>query len=265
MPVEISGFNGIVTAGDKFIVVQNENKAQELIDYRMQKEIAQEPKDTMQSILDILQNDIHEVKVLGLIIKADTQGSLEAIIGSLKKITHKDIEIKIIHSNVGEINESDIMLSKTGTSVILGFNARANPKARDLARKDGIEIRYHSIIYNLIDDIKMILTGLLDPDIVENIIGYAEIREVFNVRKVGKVAGCFVKEGILRKSSYVRVLRDNIVIHDGVLAQLKRFKDDVKEVKQDYECGVTFDHYNDIKEGDFIECYEKLEVRNNIE
>ena len=264
-PIEISGFNGSVSAGDSFIVVKNEAAANELAQYRQEKASKVEKKDTTQSVLDFLTSEIHDVKTLNVIVKTDTQGSLEAIKSSLDKIVHKDIEIKMVHSGVGEITESDVMLSNAGSAVIFGFNARANSKARDLAKREGIELRYHSIIYNLVDDVKLILTGLLDPDIVENIIGYAQVREVFNVSKVGKVAGCYVTEGVLRRSAFVRVLRENVVVHDGVLSQLKRFKDDAKEVKHEYECGVALEGYNDVRVGDMIECYEKIEVKNNIE
>ncbi|MDR0484928.1 MAG: translation initiation factor IF-2 [Alphaproteobacteria bacterium] len=264
-PVEISGFAESVLAGDSFVVVKNEAAANELLEYRRSKATKLESKNTTQNILDILSNEIIDVKTLAVIVKADTQGSLEAIKSSLDKITHDEVEIKIIHSGVGEITESDVMLSTAGKAMVFGFNTRANSKARDLAKKEDIELRYHSIIYNLIDDVKLILSGLLDPDIVENILGFAEVREVFDVSKVGKVAGCYVKEGVLRRSAYVRVLRENIVVHDGVLSQLKRFKDDAKEVKQEYECGVAIENYNDVKVGDIIECYEKVEVRNSIE
>ncbi len=264
-PVEVSGFNGSVNAGDSFVVVKNESSANELVQYRAEKASKVEKKDTTQSILDFLTNELNELKTLNVIVKTDTQGSLEAIKSSLDKIIHKDIEVKMVHSGVGEITESDIMLSNSGSAIIFGFNSRANAKARDLAKREGIELRYHSIIYNLVDDVKLILTGMLDPDVVENIIGYAQVREVFNVSKVGNVAGCYVTEGILKRSAFVRVLRENVVVHDGVLSQLKRFKDDAKEVKHEYECGVALEGYNDVRVGDQIECYEKVEVRNSVD
>jgi translation initiation factor IF-2 len=264
-PIEVSGFNGSVNAGDSFVVVKNESSANELVQYRAEKASKVEKKDTTQSILDFLTNELNELKTLNVIVKTDTQGSLEAIKSSLDKIIHKDIEVKMVHSGVGEITESDIMLSNSGSAIIFGFNSRANAKARDLAKREGIELRYHSIIYNLVDDVKLILTGMLDPDVVENIIGYAQVREVFNVSKVGNVAGCYVTEGILKRSAFVRVLRENVVVHDGVLSQLKRFKDDAKEVKHEYECGVALEGYNDVRVGDQIECYEKVEVRNSVD
>jgi translation initiation factor IF-2 len=264
-PVEISGFDGLVSAGDDFIVVPSESKALELINYRLNKDKIAKATSNSRNLDYLLSDNIENIKTLPLIVKTDTQGSLEAIVSSLAKIKHKDLEIKIIHSGVGEINESDIMLTKTAKGIIVGFNSRANSKARDIAKKEDVEIRYHSIIYNLIDDIKMILSGLLDPTIVENIIGYAEVRAVFNITKVGQVAGCYVREGILKRSAYVRVLRDNVVIHSGSLSQLKRMKDDVKEVGSKFECGVSVENYTDIKEGDLIECFEKNEVREKVE
>jgi translation initiation factor IF-2 len=265
MPIEISGFEGIVQAGDDFIVVPNEAKLNELLEYKQSKaHIVSVQSNKVVDINSLLSQDFSDVKMLSVIIKTDTQGSLEAILGSIAKIKHPEIEIKIMHSGVGEISESDVMMAKIGKAILMGFHSRANSKARDIAKKDGIEIRYHSIIYNLIDDLKLILSGLLDPNIVENIIGYAEIREVFSVTKVGKIAGCFVTEGNLKRSAFVRVLRKNVVIHDGTLSQLKRFKDDAKEVKQSFECGVMLEGYNDIVVGDIIECYEKIEVKNEL-
>ncbi|MCL2567013.1 MAG: translation initiation factor IF-2 [Alphaproteobacteria bacterium] len=264
-PVEISGFAEAVAAGDSFIVVKNEAAANELLEYRKSKAAGRENKNTTQNILDILSNEIKDVKTLAVIIKADTQGSFEAIKSSLEKITHDAVEIKIIHSGVGEITESDVMLSNTGSAIIFGFNTRANSKARDLAKKENIELRYHSIIYNLVDDVKLILSGLLDPDIVENILGTAEVRNVFDVSKVGRIAGCYVLDGLLRRNAYVRILRENVAVHSGILSQLKRFKDDAKEVKAGYECGAAIENFNDVRIGDIIECYEKVEVRNTIE
>ncbi|MFL1780586.1 Translation initiation factor IF-2 [Candidatus Hepatincolaceae symbiont of Richtersius coronifer] len=265
MPVEISGFDGIVETGDSFVVVGSELKAQELSTYRMTKLKEKSLNGKATTLKELLSQNNFDVKTLAIILKADAQGSVEAIMSSLKKIIHKDVTVRIIHSGVGEITESDIMLSKAGKAVIVGFNARANSKAREIAKKEGIDIRYHSIIYNLIDDVKSILSGLLDPEIVENIIGYAEVREIFNITKVGNIAGCFITEGIIKRAAFARLLRNNLVVHEGTLSQLKRFKDDVKQVKQGFECGVAFDNYNDIKVSDLIECYEKLEIRHTVD
>ena len=195
-----------------------------------------------------------------VIIKADVQGSIEAIEGTLKKLSNDEVTVQILHSAVGPISDSDVTLAKASNAFIIGFNVRAIPHARDLARQDGVDIRYYSIIYDVVDDIKKALVGMLSPELKEKIIGYAEIRNVFNITGVGKVGGCMVTEGFVKRGAKVRLLRDNVVIHDGALAQLKRFKEDVREVKSGYECGMSFENYNDIQVGDFIECYEVEEI-----
>jgi len=168
--------------------------------------------------------------------------------------------VRVLHSAVGAINESDITLAKASSAIVIGFNVRANPQARELARRDGIDIRYYSIIYNVIDDVKALLSGLLAPTLRERFLGYAEIREVFTITKVGKVAGCYVTEGVVKRGAKVRLLRDNVVIHEGSLKTLKRFKDEVREVKAGMECGMAFENYSDIQQGDQIECFEVEEV-----
>ena len=197
-----------------------------------------------------------EIKHLPVIIKADVQGSIEAIEGTLNKLSNDEVSVQILHSAVGPISESDITLAKASNAFVIGFNVRAIPQARDMARRDGVDIRYYSIIYDVADDVKKGLEGMLSPELKEKILGYAEIRNVFNITGVGKVAGCMVTEGLVKRGAKVRLLRDNVVIHDGNLGQLKRFKEDVKEVKEGYECGMSFENYNDIQVGDFIECYE---------
>jgi translation initiation factor IF-2 len=191
-------------------------------------------------------------------------GSLEAIVGNLEKIGTDEAKVRVLHAAVGGINESDVTLAQATGAIIIGFNVRANPQARDLARRDGIDIRYYSIIYNVVDDITAALTGLLAPLQKENFLGYAEIREVFGVSKVGKVAGCMVTEGMVRRGAKVRLLRDDVVIHDGSLKTLRRFKDEVREVKEGYECGMAFENYQDIQTGDRIECYEVEEVARTL-
>ncbi|HRJ67413.1 MAG TPA: EF-Tu/IF-2/RF-3 family GTPase, partial [Alphaproteobacteria bacterium] len=197
-------------------------------------------------------------KSLPVIIKGDVHGSIEAIAGALNKLTEENNEVKVsvMHSGVGAITESDITLANASGALIIGFNVRANPQARDLAKRDGIEIRYYSIIYEVIDEVKALLSGLLSPELKEKFIGYAEIRQVFNISKYGKIAGCFVTEGLVKRGAKVRLLRDNVVIHEGTLKTLRRFKDEVKEVQKGYECGMAFDNYEDIKEGDVIEAFE---------
>lgn len=258
MPVEVLGLQGTPSAGDDFIVVKDENQAREVTNYRIRKErdakLVKSAKSAMEQMLDKIKSG--ESKQLSVIIKADVQGSIEAIEGTIKKLSTDEVSVHILHSAVGPISESDVTLAKASNAFIIGFNVRAIPQARDLARRDGVDIRYYSIIYDVADDVKKGLEGLLSPEIREKFLGYAEIRNVFNITGVGKVGGCMVTEGLVKRGAKVRLLRDNVVIHDGNLAQLKRFKDDVKEVKEGYECGMSFENYNDIQVGDYIECYE---------
>ena len=205
-----------------------------------------------------------EAKELSVVIKGDVQGSVEAVHGVLDKLSTDKAQVNVLHAAVGGINDSDVTLAKAAKALIIGFNVRANPQARDLIRRDGVEVRYYSVIYDVADDLKRILTGMLDPLFKENFIGYADIREVFNVSKVGKVAGCMVTEGLVRCGAKVRLLRDDVVVHEGALSQLKRFKDDVKEVKEGTECGMAFANYQDIKTGDIIECFEVEEIAQEL-
>lgn len=257
-PVEVLGLQGTPAAGDNFNVVESESQAKEITNYRIQKErdakLVKSAKSAMEQMLDKIKSG--EIKHLPIVIKADVQGSIEAIEGTLNKLSNDEVSVQILHSAVGPISESDVTLAKASHAFIIGFNVRAIPQARDMARRDGIDIRYYSIIYDVADDVKKGLEGMLSPELKEKIIGYAEIRNVFNITGVGKVAGCMVTEGLVKRGAKVRLLRDNVVIHDGNLGQLKRFKDDVKEVKDGYECGMSFENYNDIQVGDFIECYE---------
>ncbi|WP_010300635.1 translation initiation factor IF-2 [Candidatus Odyssella thessalonicensis] len=258
MPVEIQGFNGVPTAGDEFIVVQDEAKAREIAEYREHKEkeakAAASAKSTMEQMMS--QIAAGNVKELQVVVKTDVHGSLEAIAQSLAKLSTDEVAVRMLHGGVGGINESDITLARASNALVVGFNVRANPQARELARRDGVDIRYYSIIYDVIDDAKAILSGLLAPTLREKYLGNAEIREVFNITKVGKVAGCYVTDGIVKRGGKVRLLRDNVVIHEGTLKTLKRFKEEVREVKESYECGMAFENYNDIRAGDIIECFE---------
>lgn len=257
-PVEVLGLQGTPVAGDDFTVVADENQAREVTNYRIRKErdakLVKSAKSAMEQMLDKIKSG--EIKHLPVIIKADVQGSIEAIEGTLNKLSNDEVSVQILHSAVGPISESDITLAKASNAFVIGFNVRAIPQARDMARRDGVDIRYYSIIYDVADDVKKGLEGMLSPELKEKILGYAEIRNVFNITGVGKVAGCMVTEGLVKRGAKVRLLRDNVVIHDGNLGQLKRFKEDVKEVKEGYECGMSFENYNDIQVGDFIECYE---------
>ncbi|WP_413204691.1 translation initiation factor IF-2 [Rhodospirillum sp. A1_3_36] len=261
-PVEVLGFQGTPSAGDDFIVVEDENRAREVSEYRQRKDReaqqVRSARGTMEQMFEKIQAG--EARELPVVVKADVQGSVEALVGTLEKLGNDDVKIRVLHAAVGGINESDITLAKASDAVIIGFNVRANPQAREMARRDGIEIRYHSIIYAVADEMKQMLSGMLEPTYKETFIGYAQIREVFNITKVGKVAGCMITEGIVKRGAKVRLLRDDVVVHEGSLGQLKRFKDDVREVREGYECGMSFENYNDIQSGDVIECYEMEEV-----
>ncbi|MBY0291692.1 MAG: translation initiation factor IF-2 [Alphaproteobacteria bacterium] len=267
VPVEVLGFNGPPMAGDSFIVVDNENRAREISEFRQRRtreaKSALSARGTMEQMFSKIAAG--EIQELPLIIKSDVQGSMEAISGSLTKLSTNEVKVNILHSGVGEITESDVTLAKASHAMIIGFNVRANPQARETARRDSIEIRYYSIIYDVLDDVKAALGGLLAPTLREKYLGSATIRNVFTISKVGKIAGCMITEGIVKRGAKVRLLRDNIVIHEGVLKTLKRFKDEVKEAREGYECGMAFENYNDIKLGDTIECFEIEEITRTLD
>nr|WP_230983280.1 translation initiation factor IF-2 [Inquilinus limosus] len=262
-PVEVLGLNGTPLAGDDFVVVDSESRAREITEFRTRKRREASHVATARGSLEQMFEKIREgeAKELPVIIKGDVQGSVEAIAGSLEKAAGDNVEVKVrvLHSAVGAITESDVTLAASTGAMLIGFNVRANPQAREMAKRDGVEIRYYSIIYNVIDDVKAALTGLLAPKMRENYIGNAEIREVFNITKVGKVAGCMITNGVVKRGAGVRLLRDNVVIHEGTLKTLKRFKDEVREVREGYECGMAFENYDDIRAGDVIECFELVE------
>lgn len=266
MPVEILGFNGVPTAGDEFFVVETEGRAREVAEFRSRRErdikAAASARNSMEQMMSRIAAG--ETRELGVVIKTDVQGSLEAISQSLGKLSNDEVSVRVLHAAVGGINESDIVLARASGGVVIGFNVRANPQARDLARRDGVDIRYYSIIYDVIDDIKAAMSGLLAPTLRERYLGSAEIREVFSNSKVGKVAGCYILDGMVRRGAKVRLLRDNVVIHEGTLKTLRRFKEEVREVKESYECGMAFDNYNDIRQGDTIECFEIESVARQL-
>ena len=270
-PVEVIGLQGTPAAGDDFIEVETEAQAREISAYRQRKAREVLQVKTMSSAEHLLAKiKAGEIKELPVLIKGDVQGSVEALNGILSKIKNDEVKVSILHSGVGAINESDVALARASKAIIIGFNVRANPTARELAKRDGVDIRYYSIVYDVADDMKLAVEGLLTPELREKILGYAEVRQVISVSKVGKVAGCMVKEGLVRRGAKVRILRDGVVIYNGALTQLKRFKDDVKEVKESFECGMSFENYDDVKVGDMIECYEmeeiavKLKLNENI-
>lgn len=266
-PVEILGLNQAPVAGDTFTVVNSESVAKELVEFRLHKEREKKAvsmrKDSLEMLFTKAKHDGSH-KELAVIIKADVNGSTEAIANSLAKIPSEEVTLKVLHSGVGGITESDVTLAAASNALVLGFNVRANNQARDMALQLGVEIKYYSIIYNLLDDIKAAVSGLLSPIIKEKILGYAEIRQVFDLSKFGKVAGCIVTEGLVQRHASARLLRDNIVIHEGNLKALKRFKDDVKEVKTGFECGVSFEKYEDIRIGDKIEIFSLIEELRQI-
>jgi translation initiation factor IF-2 len=262
MPVEVLGLNGVPLAGDDFIVAENEARARDIADYRQRvrrdKQAAGAGRGTLEQMFAQVASG--GKKELAAVVKSDVQGSLEAITASLEKLGTDEVTTRVLHAAVGGISESDVILAKASGAVIIGFNVRANPQARELARRDGVEIRYYSIIYNVIDDMKAAMSGLLSPTTRERFLGNAAIREVFTITKVGKVAGCMVTEGVVKRGAKVRLLRDNIVIHEGTLKTLKRFKDEVREVRDGFECGMAFENYENIQVGDVIECFEMEEV-----
>ncbi len=266
VPVEVIGFAGAPAAGDEFFVVESEARAREVAQFRVDKNRAAKSVAGKRGTLEEMFESIKagEVKDLPIVIKADVQGSVEAITGMFEKLPQDEVKVQVLHSGVGGINESDITLAGASGAAVFGFNVRANPQARDLARQDGVDIRYYSVIYDVIDDIKKLLIGMMAPIIRETHLGNAEVREVFNVSKIGKVAGCFITTGEVKRGAGVRLLRDDVVIHEGSLSTLKRFKEDVREVKESYECGMSFENYNDLKVGDVIECFDVTEEAPEI-
>lgn len=266
LPVEVLGLNQPPEAGDEFAVVENDKIARDITEYRAKKS-REKRSAAMAPTLDQLftQASAARAKELPVLIKGDVQGSVEAIIGSITKYSNEEVMVKVLHSGVGAISESDISLAQASNALIIAFNVRANNQARELARQEGVEVRYYSVIYDVVDDVKAALSGMLSPHQRETMIGYARIDEVFNITKVGKVAGCVVTEGSIRRGCKVRLLRDNVVIHDGALKTLKRFKDEVKEVKSGQDCGMAFENYDDIRPGDMIEAYEVEEIARTVE
>jgi translation initiation factor IF-2 len=261
-PVEVLGLNGTPSAGDEFTVVENEARAREVTAFRQRKSRDARAAAGSRGTLEQMFSKITEgtAKELGVVVKTDVQGSLEAITGTLTKISTDEVAVRLLHGAVGAITEGDIALAKASNGIVVGFNVRASPQAREIARRDGVEIRYYSIIYNIIDDVKAALSGMLAPTLREKFLGNAEIREVFDISKVGKVAGCRVTEGLVKRGAKVRLLRDNVVIHEGTLKTLRRFKDEVREVQEGYECGMAFENYQDIRVGDVIEAFEMESV-----
>ncbi|MDX1781590.1 MAG: translation initiation factor IF-2, partial [Thalassovita sp.] len=268
VPVEVLGLNGTPEAGDVLNVVDTEAQAREIAEYResaaKEKRAAAGAAATLEQLMQKAKDD-ENVKELPILVKADVQGSAEAIVQAMEKIGNEEVRVRVLHYGVGAITETDVGLAEASGAPIMGFNVRANASARNSANQKGVEIRYYSVIYDLVDDVKAAASGLLSAEIREHFIGYAEIREVFKVTGVGKVAGCLVTEGVARRSAGVRLLRDDVVIHEGTLKTLKRFKDEVKEVQSGQECGMAFENYDDIRPGDVIEIFEREEVERQLD
>ncbi|MGE4371562.1 MAG: translation initiation factor IF-2 [Xanthobacter sp.] len=268
VPVEVLGFNGTPEAGDRLAVVENEARAREITEYRQRqkRELAAARTATVRGSLEQMMNQVKAAgrKEFPLIIKGDVQGSIEAIIGSLEKLGNDEVQARIIHSGAGGINESDVTLAETSNAAIIAFNVRANKEAREAADRAGIEIRYYNIIYDLVDDVKKAMSGLLAPITRETMLGNAEIKQIFAVSKVGKVAGCLVTDGVVERGQHVRLIRDNVVIHEGKLSTLNRFKDAVNTVHAGQDCGMSFENYQDMREGDVIECYRVETVQRSL-
>ncbi len=265
VPVEVLGFDSNPLAGDDFIVVDSEATARNIAEYRASKIQIQKNTVAKSNVEEMFaQINKGETSSLPVLIKTDVQGSAEAIENSILKLSTDEVKVNVLFKGVGAITESDVALAGSSNGFIVGFNVRALPHARDVAKRDGVDIKYYSIIYELIDDVKNLLSGLLKPDISESITGNVEIREVFNISKVGNIAGCMVKEGFISRKSQIRILRDNIVIHKGQISSLKRFKDEVAEVKTGFECGVMIDNYSDIKVGDIIETFEEVSTNRKL-
>ena len=266
IPVEILGLSDVPSAGEDAIVLTDERKAREIALFRQGKfrdvRLARQQAAKLENMFAQMAEG--EVRTLSLIIKADVQGSYEALASSLQKLSTEEVRVNILHSGVGGITESDVNLALASQAVIIGFNTRADAQARKVAENNEVDIRYYNIIYDAIDEVKSALSGMLAPEKREQILGTAEIRQVISVSKVGNIAGCMVTDGMIKRSARVRVIRQNVVIHDGELDSLKRFKDDVKEVKQGYECGMMLKNFNEITEGDQLEAYEVIEVARTL-
>jgi translation initiation factor IF-2 len=268
VPVEVLGFNGPPEAGDRLAVVENEARARQITSYRahQKRENAAASISGMRGSLEQMMSQLKTAgrKEFPLVVKADVQGSLEAILGSLEKLGTDEVAARILHAGVGGISESDVTLAEGFNAAIIGFNVRANKEAAAAAKRNGIEIRYYNIIYDLVDDVKKAMSGLLAPTLRETMLGNAQILEIFNISKVGKVAGCRVTDGTVERGAHVRLIRDNVVVHEGKLSTLKRFKDEVKEVQAGQECGMAFESYHDMRVGDVIECYRVETIQRSL-
>ncbi|MCY8632132.1 translation initiation factor IF-2, partial [Bacillus spizizenii] len=261
-PVEITGLNDVPQAGDQFLVFKDEKTARSVGEARASKQLEEQRSDKAKLSLDDLFEQIKQgdVKDINIIVKADVQGSAEALTAALQKIEVEGVKVKIIHTGVGAITESDIILASASNAIVIGFNVRPDGNAKSTAEAENVDIRLHRIIYKVIDEIEAAMKGMLDPEYEEKVIGQVEVRQTFKVSKIGTIAGGYVTEGTITRDSGLRLIRDGVVIFEGEVDVLKRFKDDVKEVSQGYECGITIKKYNDIREGDILEAFVMQEI-----
>jgi translation initiation factor IF-2 len=266
IPVEIQGLSDVPQAGEDMMVLIDERKAREIALFRQGKfrdvKLAKQQAAKLEGIFENMGEG--EKKTLALVVKADVQGSQEALVHALSRLSNEEVKVTVVHAAVGGITESDVNLAMASRAVIIGFNTRADATARKLIESSGVDIRYYNIIYDAVEEVKNALTGMLAPERKENVLGLVEVRQVFRISKVGTVAGCYVLEGQVKRGAQVRILRDNVVIHTGELDSLKRFKDDVREVKSGFECGTSVKNFNDLKEGDHLEVFEVLEVARSL-
>ncbi|HID31037.1 MAG TPA: translation initiation factor IF-2, partial [Desulfobacterales bacterium] len=267
MPVEIQGMSGVPMAGDDFVAVTDEKAAKQISFHRTQKQRVRELAKTSRLTLEKYYEQMKGVAVkdLNLIIRGDVQGSVEALKEAIQKIASAEVKVNIVHSATGAMTESDIMLATVSHAIVIGFNVRPNPKVRELAAEQNVDIRFYDVIYNVVNDIKGAMAGLMEPTYEEHLVGSAEVRDTFNIPRVGTIAGCYVTEGKIERSRSVRLLREGVVVYNGKIGSLRRFKDDVKEVQSGYECGIGIENYNDIKMNDVIECYEMEEIKPVLE
>ena len=266
IPVEVQGLSDVPQAGSEMAVIADERKAREIALFRQGKfrdvKLAKQQAAKLENMFE--QMGEGEKKTLSIVLKADVQGSQEALAHALTRLSTDEVKVNVVHAGVGGITESDVNLAMASRAVIIGFNTRADATARKLIESAGVEVRYYNIIYEAVEEIKAALSGMLAPEKKEQIIGLVDVRQVFRISKVGTVAGCYVLEGVIKRNAQVRVLRDNVVIHTGEIDSLKRFKDDVREVKAGFECGMSLKNYNDLKEGDQLEAFEVLEVARSL-
>jgi translation initiation factor IF-2 len=268
IPVEILGLSGVPAAGDEMVVVESERKAREIALYRQGKfkdvQLAARAATKLANVFEQMQEAGAEAKTLSLIIKADVQGSIEALTVALEKLSTDEVKVKVVHGMVGGINESDVNLAVASKAIVIGFNVRADGGAKRLIEQQGVDVHYYNVIYDAVDEVKAAMTGMLKPTIKEQLLGLAEVRDVFRSPKFGAVAGCYVMEGMVKRNRPIRVLRDNVVIFEGELESLRRFKEDAGEVKAGLECGIAVKNYNDVKVGDQIEVFERVEVARTL-